>query len=178
MTPKSLLRHDLSVSPLEDLTRGSFACVIDEIDDIPAQQVRRVVACSGKVYFDLLKARRKDGIRDVALIRVEQLYPFPAEDYEAALRKYPNAREVVWCQEEPQNQGAWYQIRHRLEAFAGRRNVLYAGRAPAAAPATGVTKLHETEQLALIEAALRATTTEETGRETARLTAAPLRKSS
>jgi 2-oxoglutarate dehydrogenase E1 component len=178
MTPKSLLRHDLSVSALEDLTHGTFSCVIDEIDDIPAQQVRRVVACSGKVYFDLLKARRKDGIRDVALIRIEQLYPFPSEDYEAALRKYPNAREIVWCQEEPQNQGAWYQIRHRLEACAGRRNVLYAGRAPAAAPATGVTKLHEQEQLALIEAALRATATEETGRETARLTAAPLRKSS
>ena len=127
--------------------------------------------CSGKVYFDLLKARRKENLRDVALVRIEQLYPFPTEEYEAVLRKYSNARELVWCQEEPQNQGAWYQIRHRLQETAGgRREVLYAGRAPAAAPATGLSKLHEAEQNALVEAALRATSTEEAPRETARLT--------
>jgi 2-oxoglutarate dehydrogenase E1 component len=176
MTPKSLLRHELSVSAASDLTRGSFVSVIDEIDELPPQQVRRVVVCSGKVYFDLLKMRRKEGIRDVALLRVEQLYPFPNEDYEAALRRYPNAREVVWCQEEPQNQGAWYQIRHRLDVLS-RRPVLYAGRAAAAAPATGISKIHETEQQTLIEAALRATATEETGRDTARLMVASLRKS-
>ncbi len=177
MTPKSLLRHELSVSALEDLTRGAFACVIDEVEDLPAREVRRVVFCSGKVYFDLLKARRKDGLRDVALLRIEQLYPFPAEDYEAALRRFSNAREVVWCQEEPQNQGAWYQIRHRLESLSQHRPVLYAGRAAAAAPATGVAKIHEAEQQALIDAALRATATEGTGRDTARLMVAPLRKS-
>jgi 2-oxoglutarate dehydrogenase E1 component len=176
MTPKSLLRHELSVSAIEDLTRGSFASVIDEIDDLPAQQVRRVVLCSGKVYFDLLKARRKEGLRDVALLRVEQLYPFPNDEYEALLRRYPSAREVVWCQEEPQNQGAWYQIRHRLDHLS-RRPVLYAGRAPAAAPATGIMKLHESEQQTLVEAALRATATEDTGRDTARLMVAQLRKS-
>ncbi len=178
MTPKSLLRHELSVSSLEDLATGSFARVIDEIDDLPPQQVRRVVFCSGKVYFDLLRARRKDGIRDVALVRIEQLYPFPTEEYETVLRRYANARELVWCQEEPQNQGAWYQIRHRLQDVAGRREVLYAGRAPAAAPATGITKLHEIEQQALIEAALHATVTEDSARETQRLTATPMRKSS
>ena len=86
------MRNDLSVSSLKDLTEGGFATVIDEIDELPAQQVRRVVACSGKVYFDLLRARRKEGIRDVALVRIEQLYPFPTEAYEAALRAYPNAR--------------------------------------------------------------------------------------
>ncbi len=177
MTPKSLLRHELSVSALEDLTRGAFACVIDEVEDLQARDVRRVVFCSGKVYFDLLKARRKDGMRDVAVLRIEQLYPFPADDYEAALRKYSNAREVVWCQEEPQNQGAWYQIRHRLESLSQHRRVLYAGRAAAAAPATGVMKIHEAEQQALIDAALRATVTEETGRDTARLMVASLRKS-
>jgi 2-oxoglutarate dehydrogenase E1 component len=182
MTPKSLLRHDLSVSSLEDLTRGSFARVIGESDDLPAQGVRRVVFCSGKVYFDLLKARRKDSIREVALVRVEQLYPFPAEEYETALARYPNVREVVWCQEEPQNQGAWYQIRHRLQEPLGqRRVVLYAGRAPAAAPATGIGKIHEAEQQALIAAALHATATEDSARETTRLTpeaapAAQLRK--
>ena len=182
MTPKSLLRHDLSVSSLEELTRGSFARVIPESDDLPAQNVRRVVFCSGKVYFDLLKARRKDGGRDVALVRIEQLYPFPAEEYEAVLARYPNVREFVWCQEEPQNQGAWYQIRHRLQEPLGqRRIVLYAGRAPAAAPATGIGKIHEAEQQALINAALHATATEDSARETTRLTpdaaaATPLRK--
>ncbi|MGH8218156.1 MAG: 2-oxoglutarate dehydrogenase E1 component [Steroidobacteraceae bacterium] len=177
MTPKSLLRHELSVSTLDDLSRGTFACVIDEIDDVPAREVRRVVFCGGKVYFDLLKARRKEGLRDVAVLRIEQLYPFPGEEYEAALRRYPSVREIVWCQEEPQNQGAWYQIRHRLEGLSHDRPVLYAGRAAAAAPATGIMKLHEAEQQALIEAALRATATEDAARDTARLTVTPIRKS-
>jgi len=172
MSPKSLLRHELSVSPLEDLTRGSFARVISEADPLIPAEVRRVVFCSGKVYFDLLKARRKEGLRDVALVRIEQLYPFPSEEYDAALNRFPNAREVVWCQEEPQNQGAWYQIRHRLQdAGVGRRPVLYAGRAPAAAPATGIARIHELEQQALVATALHATSTEESARETTRLTA-------
>jgi 2-oxoglutarate dehydrogenase E1 component len=174
MTPKSLLRHEMSVSSLDDLTHGSFARVIDETDDLPPAQVRRVVFCSGKVYFDLLKARRKDDIRDVALVRIEQLYPFPSEEYEAIINRYSAAREIVWCQEEPQNQGAWYQIRHRLQEILGvRRQVLYAGRAPAAAPATGISKIHEAEQHALIDAALKATTTEDSARETTRLTGSP-----
>src|SRR3974390_265356 len=115
MTPKSLLRHELSVSPLEDLGRGHFARLIGEIDELAPARVERLVFCSGKVFFDLLKARRSQGRRDVALIRIEQLYPFPGEEYQALLGRYPNARDVVWCQEEPQNQGAWYQIRHRLQ---------------------------------------------------------------
>jgi 2-oxoglutarate dehydrogenase E1 component len=171
MTPKSLLRHELSVSSLEELTRGGFARVIGESDELPVQGVRRVVFCSGKVYFDLLKARRKDALRDVALVRIEQLYPFPAEEYQAVLARYPHLREIVWCQEEPQNQGAWYQIRHRLQEPLGqRRPVLYAGRAPAAAPATGIGKIHDAEQHTLINAALRATATEDSARETTRLT--------
>ena len=187
MTPKSLLRHELAVSPLEDLTRGSFARVIDEIEPLEPDQVKRVVFCGGKVYFDLLKARRAASIHDVALVRVEQLYPFPSEEYAAVLGRYRNLREVVWCQEEPQNQGAWYQIRHRLEsAFGKDLEVLYAGRAPAAAPATGIGKVHEREQQMLVDAALRATSTEDSARKTARLThargrksaAAPMRKSS
>ena len=138
--------------------------MIGEIDELAAGAGARVVFCSGKVYFDLLKARRKEGLRDVALVRIEQLYPFPSEEYQAVLDRYPKAREVVWCQEEPQNQGAWYQIRHRLQELAsGRREVLYAGRAPAAAPATGIGKIHELEQQALVAAALHATTTEESG---------------
>jgi 2-oxoglutarate dehydrogenase E1 component len=147
--------------------------VIGELDDVPAQQVQRIVFCSGKVYFDLLKERRKEALREVALVRIEQLYPFPSEEYQATLNRYPNANEIVWCQEEPQNQGAWYQIRHRLQELVGRRPVLYAGRRPAAAPATGIAKIHEIEQQTLVAAALRSTTTEESARETTRLTAAP-----
>ncbi|MBV8496419.1 MAG: hypothetical protein JO361_06540, partial [Gammaproteobacteria bacterium] len=172
MSPKSLLRHELSVSALEDLSRGHFARVIGEVDALEAEGVQRAVFCSGKVYFDLLKARRQEALRDVALIRIEQLYPFPSEEYQAILDRYPNAREVVWCQEEPQNQGAWYQIRHRLqELVIGRRPVLYAGRAPSAAPATGIAKIHEIEQKTLVAAALHSSTTEESGRDTTRLTA-------
>ncbi|MGE0583131.1 MAG: 2-oxoglutarate dehydrogenase E1 component [Steroidobacteraceae bacterium] len=179
MTPKSLLRHDLSVSTLAELAQGRFANVLDEVDDLPAAAVRRVVFCSGKVYFDLLKARRKEAIRDVALVRIEQLYPFPTDEYEAVLRRYPAARDVVWCQEEPQNQGAWYQIRHRLQERLGAKvELLYAGRPHAAAPATGIQKIHELEQAALIEAALSSQATEGAGRETTRLTATGVRKKS
>ncbi len=171
MTPKSLLRHELSVSSLEDLANGEFATVIDEVDSaVKPANVHRVVMCSGKVYFDLLKARRASNANDVALVRVEQLYPFPVPETEAVLAKYPNAREVVWCQEEPQNQGAWYQIRHRLQTLCGKRELLYAGRPPAAAPATGITKIHDVEQRGLIEAALTATNKEDGARETKRLT--------
>jgi 2-oxoglutarate dehydrogenase E1 component len=188
MMPKSLLRNDMSVAALEELTRGSFARIIDEAEELTPAAVRRVVFCSGKVYFDLLKARRKDGKNEVALVRIEQLYPFPKEEYESVLERYPNAREIVWCQEEPQNQGAWHQIRHRLqEPLAGRKQVLYAGRKPAAAPATGIAKIHEMEQAALIEAALRSPA-EEPAREPRGATAAaaaavvpsptPIRKSS
>lgn len=177
MTPKSLLRHKLSVSPLEDLTKGSFRNVIDEVDDIAPAKVTRVVFCSGKVYFDLLDSRRSDGIHNVAIVRIEQLYPFPAEEYAAIIRKYSNAREIVWCQEEPQNQGGWYQIRHRLqEPLPADHHLLYAGRAPAAAPATGIFKLHVEQQQGLVDAALRSTSTEESLRQTTRLKAAANRK--
>ncbi len=172
MTPKSLLRHKLAVSNLDELSRGTFRNVIDEIDPLETSAVRRVVFCSGKVYFDLLEQRRADGVGDVAIVRLEQLYPFPADGYEAAINRYPNAREVVWCQEEPQNQGAWYQIQHRLQDLLPVRCVLlYAGRAGSAAPASGIHQVHLEQQKALVTAALHATTTEESARETARLTA-------
>ncbi len=177
MTPKSLLRHKLSVSSLEDLTRGSFRNIIDEVDDIQPSKITRVVFCSGKVYFDLLDSRRSDAIHNVAIVRVEQLYPFPAEEYAAIIRKYSNAREIVWCQEEPQNQGGWYQIRHRLqEPLSADHQLLYAGRAPAAAPATGIFKVHVEQQQGLVDAALRSTSTEESLRQTTRLKAAANRK--
>ena len=172
-TPKSLLRHELSVSSLAELSNDGFARVIGEIDDIPAAQVERVVFCSGKVYFDLLKARRSAALRNIALVRIEQLYPFPVEQYQAVLARYANATDLVWCQEEPQNQGAWYQIRHRLQDLAGPRTVYYAGRAAAAAPATGLTRSHELEQRRLVETALNAVSIEQTMRNTPRLTLTP-----
>jgi 2-oxoglutarate dehydrogenase E1 component len=174
MTPKSLLRHPLAVSRLEELGGGGFNTVIDEIDDLKPSAVTRIVLCSGKVYFDLLKARREVKVESVALVRVEQLYPFPSEEYEAVLRKYSNAREIVWCQEEPQNQGSWYQIRHRLQSkLSAKHELLYAGRAGAAAPATGIPAMHEQQQKNLVSAALQGIPPEETSRQTMRLPAAP-----
>ncbi len=170
MTPKSLLRHELSVSSLAELSTSGFATVIDEIDEITPAQVERVVFCSGKVYYDLLAARRTEGLRNIALVRIEQLYPFPVDEYQAVLARYAEATDLVWCQEEPQNQGAWHQIRHRLQDLAGPRNVYYAGRPAAAAPATGLTKLHDTEQRRLVETALKAPSVEQTLRNLPRLT--------
>jgi 2-oxoglutarate dehydrogenase E1 component len=155
MTPKSLLRHKLSQSTMRDLAEGHFRRVIDEVDELDAARVRRVVFCSGKVYYDLLEARRAAKAADVALVRIEELYPFPAEEYQSILDRYPKAREVVWCQEEPQNQGAWYQIRHRLQGpLEGSRVLQYAGREGAAAPATGLFAIHQREQEALVAAAI------------------------
>jgi len=173
MTPKSLLRHELSVSSLAELSNNSFANIIGEVDDIDPARAQRVVFCSGKVYYDLLKARRQAAQSDVAIVRLEQLYPFPIEEYQGVLARYANATELIWCQEEPQNQGAWYQIRHRLQDLALPRTVYYAGRAAAAAPATGLAKLHEAEQRRLVDTALNATSVEHTVRSTPRLTLSP-----
>jgi 2-oxoglutarate dehydrogenase E1 component len=179
MTPKSLLRHPMSVSRLEELASGGFRNVIDEVDDVKPSAVTRVVLCSGKVYFDLLKARREAKVETVVIVRLEQLYPFPSEEYEAVIRKYSNAREIVWCQEEPQNQGSWYQIRHRLQLpLSVKDELLYAGRAGAAAPATGIAALHEIQQKNLVNAALLGTPPEESSRQTMRLPAAQTRTGS
>ncbi|HVC37447.1 MAG TPA: 2-oxoglutarate dehydrogenase E1 component [Gammaproteobacteria bacterium] len=156
MSPKSLLRHKLSVSSLSDLTHGRFHVVIPEIDDLRAAKISRVVFCSGKVYFDLLEARRADKkIDDIAIVRLEQLYPFPHEEYAEIINLYINARDIVWCQEEPQNQGAWYEIRHRLvEPLKTRHTLRYVGRAASASPAAGYAQLHKQQQIALIQEAL------------------------
>ena len=176
MTPKSLLRHPLSVSRLEQLSASGFQNVIDEVDEIRPSAVTRIVFCSGKVYFDLLKTRRESKAENVAIVRIEQLYPFPSEEYEAILQKYSNAREIIWCQEEPQNQGSWYQIRHRLQSKLGEKHeLLYAGRAGAAAPATGIAALHEQQQKNLVAAALQGVPPEETSRQTMRVPAAQTR---
>jgi 2-oxoglutarate dehydrogenase E1 component len=155
MTPKSLLRHKMATSALEDLAGGHFHTVIDEIDALEPAGVRRVVLCSGKVYYDLLARRREEAIDDIALVRIEQLYPFPYEALAAAIARFPRASEFVWCQEEPRNQGAWYQIKHRLERVLGEQNGLgYAGRAASPAPAVGYHSRHAQQQNALVVDAL------------------------
>ncbi len=155
MTPKSLLRHRLASSPLNTLTEGRFETVIPEIDALDTMTVRRIVFCSGKVFYDLLEARRAEELNDVAIVRLEQLYPFPVHRYAAAVAEYPAATQIVWCQEEPQNQGAWYQIRHRLqEPLQKTHELFYAGRPHAAAPAPGIFQLHVQQQQALVRTAL------------------------
>jgi 2-oxoglutarate dehydrogenase E1 component len=155
LTPKSLLRHKLSVSSLADLSRGRFQPVIEEVEPLTDDAVTRVVFCSGKVYFDLAESRRHENVSNVALVRIEELYPFPIEEYARVIARYRNATEIVWCQEEPQNQGAWYQIRHRLqEPLSARHELFYAGRPGAAAPASGIHALHVRQQQALVAAAL------------------------
>ncbi|RMF96597.1 MAG: 2-oxoglutarate dehydrogenase E1 component [Gammaproteobacteria bacterium] len=155
MTPKSLLRHRLASSPLAELCTGRFRLVIPEIDEHDPQAITRIVFCSGKVFYDLLEARRSEGLEQVAIVRIEQLYPFPVQEYAAAIAAYPRAREIVWCQEEPQNQGAWYQVRHRLQAPLGpQQELYYAGRPHAAAPAPGIFQLHVQQQQDLVRTAL------------------------
>ncbi|MGI9291170.1 MAG: 2-oxoglutarate dehydrogenase E1 component [Gammaproteobacteria bacterium] len=155
MTPKSLLRHKMSVSPLADLTDGKFQMIVPETARLDADKVRRVVFCSGKVYFDLIEARNVADIEDVAIVRIEQIYPFPIDEYAGVLAQYPNATDIVWCQEEPQNQGAWYQVRHRLrEPVGDQQQLYYAGRPASAAPASGIFKVHMHQQQILVEAAL------------------------
>lgn len=155
MTPKSLLRHRLSTSTLDDLTEGRFQFVIDEPADIDADRIKRVVFCSGKVYYDLYQAREEQKLDTVALVRIEQLYPFPADEYAAAIARYPNATQIVWCQEEPENQGAWYQIKHRLTVPLGSNHtLLYATRAGSASTAVGYHKLHVKQQKEVVDAGL------------------------
>ncbi|MEQ9122892.1 MAG: 2-oxoglutarate dehydrogenase E1 component, partial [Alphaproteobacteria bacterium] len=161
MTPKSLLRHKACVSKLAEFGPGSsfHRVIADDAKLVAAGQVKRVVLCSGKVYYDLVAARDERGVKDVAIVRVEQLYPFPVKSLTAELEKYPNA-DVVWCQEEPENMGAWRFIDRRLEALMANvpklkaKRPVYVGRAESAATATGVMKRHVAEQTKLVDQAL------------------------
>ena len=155
MTPKSLLRHPLAVSELETLAQGTFQNAIGEIDDLDPKGVTRVILCAGKVYYDLLEARRKNEQTDVAIIRIEQLYPFPQEEVAAILADYQHVTDFVWCQEEPQNQGAWYCSQHHFRAaIPDGAKLSYAGREASASPAVGYTSVHLQQQKALVEDAL------------------------
>jgi 2-oxoglutarate dehydrogenase E1 component len=154
MTPKSLLRHKVAVSPVEQLVTGRFQEVIDDPAD--AERVRRVVVCSGKVYYDLVAKRDEAGkAREVAIVRLEQFYPWPADALKAALSRYRNAREWVWAQEESQNMGGWTFVAPRLQELMGTA-FQYVGRDASASPATGSHSVHEREQSELVEAAIGA----------------------
>jgi len=154
-TPKSLLRHKEAVSDLSELAKGSFHPVLSEKDaTIDPKKVKRVVACSGRVYYDLLAHRREAKIKDVAIVRIEQLYPFAHKAFDAELKKYENAVDVVWAQDEPQNQGSWFYIEHHLlEGMRPGMKLGYSGRPASASPAVGYYAKHYEQQKALVEGA-------------------------
>ncbi len=155
LTPKSLLRHRLAVSSLEELAEGGFRVVIPESDPIDPAGVERVVFCCGKVYYDLLEARHARGLHDVAIIRIEQLYPFPKQAFAETVARYPETTEIIWCQEEPQNQGAWDQIKHRFHNLIEQgKQPYYVGRPASAAPAVGHRSVHVAQQERLVDEAL------------------------
>ncbi len=155
MTPKSLLRHKGATSPLSDLANGQFLPVLGEADEsIKPENVTRILVCSGRVYYDLVGKRKEDERDDIAILRIEQLYPFAHKSYQAELAKYPNATEMVWVQDEPKNQGPWFYIQHHLfENMATGQKLAYAGRAPSASPAVGYLAKHNEQQRALLEQA-------------------------
>jgi 2-oxoglutarate dehydrogenase E1 component len=157
ISPKSLLRNPLVTSSVSDLTEGEFKRVIDDTLN-NTSKVKRVIMCSGKVYYDLLEKREENDIDNIALIRIEQLYSFPYDDLEAVLKNYGNANEYIWCQEEPANQGAWFSHRHRLQRVLDRlknkNEIKLISRPAAAAPAVGLMKLHLKQQKELVRTAL------------------------
>ena len=158
ISPKSLLRNPKATSSLKDLTKGSFKCVIDdEVKNKPS--ITKVVLCSGKVFYDLKDRQNSEQKDNIAIVRIEQLYPFPYDDLEEVLMKYNNVKDIVWCQEEPQNQGAWFSHRHRLQRVLDRlgkdKEITLVSRPPAAAPAVGMMKLHLEQQSNLVTEALQ-----------------------
>jgi 2-oxoglutarate dehydrogenase E1 component len=157
-TPKSLLRHKLAISSLEDLADGSFHPVLPEQDELDPTRIERLIMCAGKVYYDLLERRREAGVDNVAIVRLEQLYPFPEVELSDAIAPYANLKDVVWCQEEPMNQGAWYSSQHHMRRVILKHNenlyLTYAGREASASPAAGYMQLHLQQQEQLIEDAL------------------------
>jgi len=159
MTPKSLLRHKEAISSYDELANGRFHRVLPETDDLDAKKIKRVVLCSGKVYYELRAKRREENIDNIAIIRLEQLYPFPEESLEKIISAYTNVESVVWCQEEPQNMGAWYPSQHHMKNVLHRLNpklvLEYAGRDLSASPAAGYTALHVARQEKLVLDALK-----------------------
>jgi 2-oxoglutarate dehydrogenase E1 component len=157
MSPKWILRHKLATSSLEDLAKGHFSNVIDD-GSVDAAAVKRIILCSGKVYYHLLEERDERGINDIAIVRLEQLYPFPDKELDVVLAAYPKLESVVWCQEEPMNQGAWYSSQHHMrnamQRYDSSLQLSYAGRIGSAAPASGYMSVHLEEQKQFIDEAL------------------------
>jgi 2-oxoglutarate dehydrogenase E1 component len=158
LTPKSLLRHKLAVSTVEELCDGEFHPVLTELDALDAAKVERLVLCSGKVYYELLEARREAGRTDIAIFRLEQVYPFPEAELGTLMAPYTALKEVIWCQEEPMNQGAWYSSQHHMRRVMLRHDeslyLVYAGREASAAPASGWAAQHTERQRQLVHEAL------------------------
>lgn len=158
MSPKSMLRHKEAISSLEDLANGHFQPIIPETEAFDPEQVKRIIACSGKIYYELIAYRREHNITDMVIIRLEQLYPFPHDDFQAEINRYEHAREIVWCQEEPGNQGAWHRIQHYLlRRMKPDQRLGYALRPSSASPSVGYLALDRLRQKELIEAAFRDT---------------------
>ena len=155
MTPKSLLRLPAAASTLEQLTKGGFQPVLDDTEVKDRSDVERVVLCSGKVHYDLSEARKKSGVGRVSIIRLEQFYPFPLIGLRAMLSSYPNAKELIWAQEEPKNMGGWTFVEPRLENIQPQlERPAYVGRSASASPATGSYTVHQAEQASLVQEAL------------------------
>ena len=156
LTPKSLLRNKEATSSLDEFAKGGFQTIIGETQaTIDPKKVKKVVMCSGKVYYDLLAARKERELDDVALLRLEQIYPFAHKTLETEMKRFPNATQVVWCQDEPQNQGCWFYVQHHIsEALKEGQKLSYAGRPPSASPAVGYYDKHYAQQKDLIAAAL------------------------
>jgi len=158
MSPKTLLRHNESAASLQELAEGSFKAVIDETDGFDSAEITKVIICSGKVYYDLRAERRARDIRNIAIVRLEQLYPFPQEDFQKSLVQYMNVKTIIWCQEEPKNQGAWYSTQHRIRRVLNEHFpeiwLEYSGREASAAAATGYLGLHQSQQKHFVDEAL------------------------
>ena len=154
-TPKSLLRHPQCISTLDELEHGRFLSVYDD-PDTDVEEVRRVVFCSGKIYYDLLARKQKLGVRDIALVRLEQIFPFPEKQVKEIIRKYRNNMLTLWVQEEPENMGAWYHIRTAMKNI----EIIPVTRQPSGSPATGLYKLHEISQVEIIDKVFRECTCE------------------
>jgi 2-oxoglutarate dehydrogenase E1 component len=155
MTPKSLLRLPAAWSSIDDLTAGGFLPLIEDGEITDSAAVKKVVFCSGKLYYDLAEGRKKSEDRNVAIVRLEQFYPFPLQSIRQMLAKYSNARELVWAQEEPQNMGGWTFMQDRLEnLLLSCERPRYVGRAASASPATGSYSIHQKEQAEIVAEAL------------------------
>ena len=158
ITPKSMLRHKEAISSLEELANGRFQPIIPETETLATENIKRLIVCSGKIYYELIAYRREHAITNMAIIRLEQLYPFPHEDFQAEINRYAHTREILWCQEEPGNQGAWHRIQHYLlRHMRPDQKLAYALRPSSASPSVGYLAMDRFRQRELIEAAFRDT---------------------